>query len=50
MTADSLAFESRSRPDLCVFLDVDDLVEIGELDKYIEKTSTVLCYCSKGCA
>ena len=27
---------------------VDDLEEIGDLEGYIERTSTVLCYCSKG--
>jgi len=35
-------------PDLHVFLDVDDLEEIGDLEKYIEKTSIILVYCSKG--
>ena len=35
-------------PDLVVFLDVDDLKEIGDLEGYIDRTSTVLVYCSKG--
>jgi len=35
-------------PDLSVFLDVDDLEEIGDLEGYIDRTSTVLIYCSKG--
>jgi len=35
-------------PDLIVFLDVDDLEEIGDLEGYIDRTSTILVYCSKG--
>ena len=35
-------------PDLVVFLDVDDLEEIGDLEGYIERTQTVLIYCSDG--
>jgi len=35
-------------PTLSVFLDVDDLDEIGDLEGYIRRTSTVLVYCSKG--
>jgi len=35
-------------PDLDVFLDVDDLEEIGDLQGYIERTHTVLIFCSKG--
>ena len=35
-------------PDLKAFLDVDDLEEIGGLEGYIERTSTVLVFCSKG--
>ena len=35
-------------PDLSVFLDVDDLEEIGDLEGYIDRTVTVLVYCSDG--
>jgi len=35
-------------PDLVIFLDVDDLEEIGDLESYIKRTSTVLIYCSRG--
>jgi len=35
-------------PYLEVFLDVDDLEEIGDLEGYIDRTSTILIYCSKG--
>ena len=35
-------------PDLHVFLDVDDLEEIGDLEGYIERSSTVLIYCTDG--
>jgi len=35
-------------PDLSVFLDVDDLEEIGNLESYIERSSSVLVYCSRG--
>jgi len=35
-------------PDIEVFLDVDDLEEIGDLEGYIDRTSTILIYCSKG--
>jgi len=35
-------------PDLSVFLDVDDLEEIGELEGYVNRTSIILVYCSKG--
>jgi len=35
-------------PDLEIFLDVDDLEEIGNLEGYIERTSVILIYCSKG--
>jgi len=34
--------------DLHVFLDVDDLEEIGDLENYIERSSTILVYCSNG--
>ena len=37
-------------PELRVFLDVDDLVEIGDLESYIELTSAVLVFCSAGYA
>ena len=35
-------------PDARVFLDVDDLEEIGDLEGYIDRTATVLVYCSRG--
>ena len=35
-------------PDLHVFLDVDDLEEIGDLEGYIERTSIICVYCSNG--
>ena len=35
-------------PDLSVFLDVDDLEDIGNLGQYIERTQMVLVFCSKG--
>jgi len=35
-------------PDINVFLDVDDLEEIGNLESYIERTTNVLVYCSTG--
>jgi len=35
-------------PDLHVFLDVDDLKEIGDLEKYVDQTKVVLTYCSRG--
>ena len=35
-------------PDIRCFLDVDDLEEIGDLEGYIDRTSTVLVYCSNG--
>ena len=35
-------------PDLHCFLDVDDLEEIGDLEGYIARMSTVLVFCSKG--
>ena len=35
-------------PDLCVFLDVDDLLEIGDLEGYIARSSNILVYCSRG--
>ena len=35
-------------PGVSVFLDVDDLEEIGDLEGYIERTSIILVYCSKG--
>ena len=35
-------------PDLQVFLDVDDLEDIDALESYIERTETVLVYCSDG--
>ena len=35
-------------PEMNVFLDVDDLVQIGNLEGYIECSSTVLIYCSAG--
>ena len=35
-------------PDLVIFLDVDDLEEIGDLEGYIDRTTAVLVYCSKG--
>ena len=31
-------------PDIQVFLDVDDLLEIGQLDSYIDKSSAVLAF------
>ena len=31
-----------------VFLDVDDLVEIGELEGYVQSTSCMLLFLSKG--
>jgi len=35
-------------PDMEVFLDVDDLKEIGDLEGYIDRSSTCLVCCSKG--
>ena len=35
-------------PDLKVFLDVDDLEEIGDLETYVGHTDFILVYCSKG--
>jgi len=35
-------------PDLTVFLDVDDLEEIGDLENCVEQSCTVLVYCSTG--
>jgi len=35
-------------PDLSIFLDVDDLEIIGDLERYLDRTSTVLVYCSRG--
>ena len=35
-------------PDLVVFLDVDDLEEIGDLEGYVERTSIILVFCSNG--
>ena len=35
-------------PDLSIFLDVDDLEDISDLDGYIERTKMVLIFCSKG--
>ena len=35
-------------PGILVFLDVDDLTEIDELEGYIKRSSVVLVYCSKG--
>jgi len=35
-------------PDLQVFLDVDDLEVIGDLELYIERSSNILVYCSEG--
>ena len=35
-------------PSLRIFLDVDDLEEIGDLEGYIERTSTIIVYCSDG--
>lgn len=34
-------------PNLSVFLDVDDLQEIGDLEGYIDRTRTVLVVCSQ---
>ena len=35
-------------PDLRIFLDVDDLEEIGNLEQYIKRSRSVLCFCSTG--
>jgi hypothetical protein len=35
-------------PEIRVFLDVDDLEDIGALDKYVEVTSCVLVFCTQG--
>ena len=35
-------------PKASVFLDVDDLEEIGRLEMYVERTSVVLVFCSDG--
>ena len=35
-------------PDARVFLDVDDLEEIGDLEGYIEGSGSVLVFCSEG--
>ena len=36
-------------PSLKVFLDVDDLVDIGSLEKLIEGSDVTLFFLSKGC-
>ena len=35
-------------PNLSIFLDVDDLKEIGDLEAYIDHTHSVLIFCSSG--
>eukprot|EP00964_Phaeocystis_antarctica_P102885 scaffold68197_cov53-Phaeocystis_antarctica.AAC.1 len=35
-------------PGIRVFLDVDDLEEIGDLEKYVRQTQTMLIFLSKG--
>lgn len=35
-------------PDLQVFLDVDDMEDIGDFEGYVARTSSHLVYCSKG--
>jgi len=35
-------------PNFCVWLDVDDLVEIGALEHYIDACRSILIYCSDG--
>ena len=35
-------------PELQIFLDVDDLEDIANLQGYIERTQVVLIFCSKG--
>ena len=35
-------------PELRVFLDVDDLQQIGDLEGYVQRASSVLVYCSSG--
>ena len=35
-------------PELQIFLDVDDLEDIANLQGYIERTQVVLVFCSKG--
>ena len=37
-------------PELRVFLDVDDLKEIGDLEMHVERSHTVLVFCSHGYA
>ena len=37
-------------PGVQIFLDVDDLEEIGDLEGYIERSQTVLLYLSAGYA
>ena len=37
-------------PGIEVFLDVDDLEDIGDLPKYIQRSKTILIFCSSGCA
>ena len=35
-------------PDFSIFLDVDDLEDISDLEGYIDRTVTILVFCSKG--
>ena len=35
-------------PELSIFLDVDDLEDISDLEGYIDATHNVLVFCSKG--
>ena len=35
-------------PGVSVFLDVDDLEDIGELESYVERTATIMIFVSKG--
>ena len=35
-------------PEIACFLDVDDLHEIGDLEGYVERSQTILVFCSRG--
>ena len=35
-------------PEICIFLDIDDLAEIKDLEKYVEQTGCVLVFISRG--
>ena len=35
-------------PDLSIFLDVDDLEDISDLEGYVDRSAMILIFCSKG--